>query len=594
MVVRKSATWPGLVVLASALVVYLATLAPGLVRGDGGELQFILATLGVAHPTGYPLYSLLGWLWAKVLPVGAVAWRLNALSAVCGAGTVALVYGIGYRLTRRLLPALAGALFLAFSPAFWTLSSVTEVYALHALFVALLLMLLLLWRDAGPGRRRLLLLIALVYGLSLSHHRMMLLLAPAVGLFLLLEADIRSTLRHVDGRSMRYGLLLVAAFVAGLLPYAHVFIQQLRRGRTVQHVVFNVILGGDFSGFLGLRSDPVRVLWELPRQELGVLGLVLAVAGLAWLAWRQRSAAWLLGGAWLANVVFCLFYRVPDIEDFTLPATLVLAILAGASGGWLSELGASRARKVILLAEIALFAAALFSVRHLPQAQAGVARRDDGIEAQARALLAYPFESGAVVATDWDLSMAVRFLRTVEDAPDGVQVNPVRPGQDRACTWLRRSLDGGGPLYVASPVQLSRLPDGYTFSETPPYLKIAAEAPDYVRLDRQLHAQLTLEGVQHQGRLLVLRWLVVGTPLTTDYSTYAHFFDAAGQPLGQQDKGTGAELSCWYPLTTWPPGQVIQDLFLLPSDTASVRVGVYAVRDGQVDMLGTDTLFAVP
>ena len=618
---RASLWWP-ISLFVITLAVYLSTLASGLVRGDGGELQYTLATLGVAHPTGYPLYSLLGWLWTKILPFGPVAWRVNLISAICGAAAVALVYGSVYRLVRRVLPALAGSLFLAFSPAFWLLSSVTEVYAPHALFVALVLYLLLVWRDAGPRRPRLLILVALVYGLSLSHHRTMLLLAPAMALFVFLES--RPSGDPSRGRfawpPVRYVLLLAAAFLAGLLPYLHVFIQQLRRGQTVQHVLWNVILGGDFAGFLGLRSDALRVIWELPRYEIGLLGLGLALAGLAWLAWRQRTAAWLLGVALAANWGFCLFYRVPDIEDFTLPSTLILAVLAGTSGGWIwsskktvtpqlldatpgiepgqepipSTSGRSLNSLAATLAEIALLLAALLSLRHLPEVKAGVTTRDNGVEAQARALLAYPFEPGAVAIADWDVAMAVRFLRSVEGAPQGVRVNAVRLGRERACNLLQDSLEAGEALYVVPPVQITRLPDGYQFSEAPPYVKIARGQPDVTRLERPLDPRLTLEGMSRQGQLLILRWLVTGAPLAEEYTTYAHYFDATGQPLGQQDKGMGAELSCWYRPTTWPTGQVIQDLYVLPPGTASVRVGYYAWRDGEIDQQGTDTTLTLP
>ncbi len=184
---------------AATLVLYVWTLAPGLVRGDGGELQYVLAIRGVAHPTGYPLYTLLGWLWTKLIPFGSIAWRINLLSAVCGAGAVALVYGIVYRLTRRIVPALAGAVFLGLSPVFWTLSSVTEVYALHALFVAAVLYLLLVWRDATSHRFRLLALTAFVYGLSLSHHRTMILLAPAMAVFVLLSPRGAAQAARQDG-----------------------------------------------------------------------------------------------------------------------------------------------------------------------------------------------------------------------------------------------------------------------------------------------------------------------------------------------------------------------------------------------------------
>lgn len=600
---RRAAFWLPLILFAASLTLYLSTLAPGLVRGDGGELQYRLATLGVPHPTGYPLYALAGWLWTKILPVGSVAWRINLISALCGAGAVTLVYAIVHRLVGRVLPALAGAVFLAASPTFWILSSITEVYALHAFFVALVLYLLLVWRDAGPHRPRWLLLISFVYGLSLSHHRTIILLAPAMLLFVLLE-----TWRSHPGMRLRIGrrsvgslFLLAVAFLAGLLPYVHVFIQQFHRGRTLRHAIYNVILGGDFAGFLGLRPDVARVAWELPRHEIGLMGLALALAGLAWLAWRRDRAAWLLGGALVTNLAFCLVYRVPDIEDFALPTTLLLCILAGTAGGWLSRrqhpTPAERParRKVVRLAlEVALLGVALLSFRHLGEVRAGVAARDGGIEDRARELLAYPFEPGAAVIVDWELATAVVFLRDVEDAPREPRVIPARLGDAEACATLKRDLDAGVPYYFVPQVLITRLPDGLVLSEAAPYLKLVRQASVYTPLDRPLDSRLTLLGIGREGNLLVLRWQVTGTPLPEDYATYVHYFDAAGQPLGQTDKAMGAEQSCWYPPTTWPTGQIIQDVYPLPAGTTTVRVGYYAYRDGQIEPQGSDVTLPLP
>ena len=48
-----------------ALILYLSTLLPGIGSGDTAEFQRVAPTLGVAHPTGYPLYTMLGWLWSR-------------------------------------------------------------------------------------------------------------------------------------------------------------------------------------------------------------------------------------------------------------------------------------------------------------------------------------------------------------------------------------------------------------------------------------------------------------------------------------------------------------------------------------------------
>ncbi|MBC7260533.1 MAG: DUF2723 domain-containing protein, partial [Chloroflexi bacterium] len=64
-----------------AFSLYLRTLAPSVLISDPGEYQFVLYELGIPHPTGYPLYVLLGYLWSR-LPIGSVAYRINLLSAV--------------------------------------------------------------------------------------------------------------------------------------------------------------------------------------------------------------------------------------------------------------------------------------------------------------------------------------------------------------------------------------------------------------------------------------------------------------------------------------------------------------------------------
>ena len=78
---------------AAVFGVYLWTLCPTLYWGDCGELATVAVTLGIPHPTGYPLYCLLGKAWTLLLPFGSLVWRLNVLSALFGALAVACLYG---------------------------------------------------------------------------------------------------------------------------------------------------------------------------------------------------------------------------------------------------------------------------------------------------------------------------------------------------------------------------------------------------------------------------------------------------------------------------------------------------------------------
>jgi hypothetical protein len=49
-------------------IIYLITLAPSVVQIDAGELAAVQATLGIAHPTGYPLFTIIGFLFSKLPP----------------------------------------------------------------------------------------------------------------------------------------------------------------------------------------------------------------------------------------------------------------------------------------------------------------------------------------------------------------------------------------------------------------------------------------------------------------------------------------------------------------------------------------------
>src|SRR2546430_9415680 len=84
------ARWLAVPVCVAALALYLRTLAPSIafLFDDSLEFQLVGYRLAIAHPTGYPLYTLLLKLFS-FLPLGDVAYRANLLSAVCAALTVA-------------------------------------------------------------------------------------------------------------------------------------------------------------------------------------------------------------------------------------------------------------------------------------------------------------------------------------------------------------------------------------------------------------------------------------------------------------------------------------------------------------------------
>ena len=151
-------TWTALAVALVALAFYLRTMLRTDGFWDAAEAQTVpRATLSIFHPTGFPTYAMLGWLWSQI-PLGGIAWRMNLLSAVCLALSSGLVVLIAGHLiderhpgVRAAAAAVAGGVF-AFAAESWALAVAADVHALNTLFVALVIWLLFLLAGGGMER----------------------------------------------------------------------------------------------------------------------------------------------------------------------------------------------------------------------------------------------------------------------------------------------------------------------------------------------------------------------------------------------------------------------------------------------------------
>lgn len=194
-----------LTVVATSLLVYWLTLAPEVGWSDSAELALRAHQLGVTHPPGYPLHTLLGKLF--MLLVGEPAVGTNLLSAVSASLAAGVLTWLVFQLTADAASGLVGGLTFALASPIWDVATVTEVYTLAVLTLGLALSLLVAW-HAKPSVPRLV-GAAAVYGLSLGSHLANLLLVPA---FLVLLWQGRD---HRLKRALTF--LVIAAAVGGLL-----------------------------------------------------------------------------------------------------------------------------------------------------------------------------------------------------------------------------------------------------------------------------------------------------------------------------------------------------------------------------------------
>jgi hypothetical protein len=322
-----------LAILALALAVYNATLTPSLSykSADGNELATVCYTLGLAHSTGYPLYTWLGKLFTFI-PVGDIAHRVNLMSAVLGAGGVALLYLIMLTITKRRLPSAFTALFFAFSLTFWSQAVIAEVYAPNVFMIALTVWLLLRWE--AKRRAAYLLLAALAFGLSLGTHLSNLGFAPAFALYVLL----------VDWRVLKRPAVLAGAlalFLLGCLqflwlPYKASTLNDafmLRNAPRTLQSIYRYTLGAfpQFKFAFPLQAIPDRIVLylELLRQNFGVVGIALGVYGMWEMLFRHTRKFYLFITMYLVHVFFFVQYRVFDLDVFFIPAHFIYVIFTG-------------------------------------------------------------------------------------------------------------------------------------------------------------------------------------------------------------------------------------------------------------------------
>jgi hypothetical protein len=317
-------------VFAIALVVYVRTLLPGPSYGDWAEMQYVPAWLAVPHPTGYPLYVLLGKLFS-LLPIGSLAVRAELLSAVAAAAAATTAVLIAIRLGVRPVLAAAAGLTLAVTGTLWLEATYSEMNSLHLLLMGAVIHRALVWR--AERRDRDLLLGALLAGLGLSNHPLAATVDPIVIVFVVIDARSRLFARPI--LLVEAGLLVLV----GLLPYLFIPVRALAGpasiyGRLLTWDGFSsLVTGADFRQDMHFTSgESLSKAWravpDILAQVQSRSNIVFVIGGLAGAVvglLRDRWITLMLGLIVAVNVFFYANY-LGDLEHYLLVTWLAFAI----------------------------------------------------------------------------------------------------------------------------------------------------------------------------------------------------------------------------------------------------------------------------
>lgn len=621
-----------------ALLLYTRTMAPSLGGTvDSAEFQQTTYSLGMAHPTGYPLYLLLGRLWITIFPFGDPAFKINLLSVLFGALSVWVLYETVRFLTRNTVAAAAGAALFAVQAIPWAQAGVAEINTLNNLLTGMAFLMLVRWSEGETT----LPLAFLAYGLAASHHRTAILYAPLLALFVIF-AIRRQKYRRVSLQGLLLSvLLLVLPFTAYFYPFIET---QARRidlnnwggfwgwalGESALPVIQGALNRPLLPRFISLLTEDV--FWGWPGRALLALGLV----GLGYCAWltldrlRKRAphkvdahskailqhpiptpisnlnapATLLYAVSALLGVIFATVYDILDVNDYLGVPILLWCVVAGvgiaialhawdrflARGDLSSQaLVISRLAAILGLLALCMFTGwRSFSRLDIRVDYSHLDRRAYWADVQAKAC---DLPQGAILIGDWpEYNEALYFQRVEAWRPD-LSVHVLDNLLAGGLVQVQRWLDEKRPMYLlgAHYEVLSQ----YSTEQLGPIWRIlgkkeASPPPALAhKLNRRYGDNILLLGYTLEPATPVSAGGVVNLTLywqatnhiNERFVVFNHIIDAQGGKVGQKDDEPNRGFT---PTVYWNPGQQVIDQYTIeikagtPSGPYRLMTGLYS------------------
>ncbi|MCX7878819.1 MAG: DUF2723 domain-containing protein [Ignavibacteria bacterium] len=335
------------------LVVYIITLHPTVTFMDSGELAAVCYTFGIPHPTGYPLYLILGFLFSHLPLPFSVIYKLNLLSALLTSSAVFITFFASELLIRNLMSernkkhgssfsdievfisASCSSFSCGLISSIWFNATQNEVYALHLLFISVIFYYLLKVYFSLKRRddnRKYWMLLMFLLGMSFANHLTTVYLLPAViFLFYLQYSSDKQTTLFVVKRLflLMPGLLLYSVLMlrASSEPFFN-WSDPHNLPNLIRH-----IRGEDYSQLMFSSGNAFSInlanfLKELYR-ETGILSGIAGLWGLVILWKKDKKLFPLLMITILTCLLVSFNYNIIDISSYYAAAYYILSLLAG-------------------------------------------------------------------------------------------------------------------------------------------------------------------------------------------------------------------------------------------------------------------------
>lgn len=357
----------------TAFVFYLITIAPSVIQIDTGELAAVQCTLGIAHPTGYPLFTILGHVFTLIpLPFSKI-FQLNILAALfCSAAIGVFTYTAKLILDNlssfqfsktskvkakkkkqsdktqvpntetafvlsehfKIIAVIFSGLFLALSKTFWFQSTSVEVYSLHLLLITLILLALIkafILSEKGKSISKYWIIFAIALALGFTNHMTTLLIIPAVTYLYFVKNGLNS-------KSIKQILIMLLIFFPILiLIYAYLPIRANQNPiinwgnpidweRIIRHISGHQYQVWLFSSTEAAAKQFNYFIGNLPMEFS--ISLIMILLGLISSFIYARKFFIFNCIIFLSTVLYSINYDINDIDSYFLLAYISLAFFA--------------------------------------------------------------------------------------------------------------------------------------------------------------------------------------------------------------------------------------------------------------------------
>jgi hypothetical protein len=360
----------------AVLIVYFITLAPSVVQIDAGELAAVQITFGIAHPTGYPLFTILGYLFSLIpLPFTKI-YQMNLLAAIYCAATVGFFVqtiklvldnlekfnpkkSVEFKKPKKksrkdkdnvviakteqkeipeiikLFTAGFSGLILAFSKTFWFQSTSVEVYSLHLLLICTIIFVLLKAYLQSEEQQNILhnywFILAIALALGFSNHMTTLLILPAIAYlffskFGFNKASIKKML------SMIALFLPVLAIIYSYLPIRASQQPILNWGNPIDmERILRHISGKQYQVWLFSSMDAAKkqlgYFFSSLTSEFNIALIPIFIGALFSYSYSKKLFVFLIV-VFASTVLYSINYDIVDIDSYFLLAHISLAFFS--------------------------------------------------------------------------------------------------------------------------------------------------------------------------------------------------------------------------------------------------------------------------